>query len=107
MLRDVGIDRVSTTVTGPGESWKREMMNGGKNVQTYSTPFLWVCAREATRTLELFLVHGHVLVLGLERLPLSHLLLGERLFLVHHGCPYPDQGILVPPLHMEHVLHFV
>jgi hypothetical protein len=47
-----------------------------------------------------------VVIFGLECLSLSHLF-GKSLFLVHHGCAYPNQGILVPPLHVKHVLHFV
>lgn len=74
--------------------------------RTYSTPFLWISTCETARALVIFGVHCHVVILGFERLPLGHLL-GERLFLVHDGCAYPNQGILVPPLHMEHVLHFI
>jgi hypothetical protein len=72
----------------------------------FSTPFLWVSACEPACAFELFLVHCHVVIFGLECLSLSHLF-GKSLFLVHHGCAYPNQGILVPPLHVKHVLHFV
>jgi hypothetical protein len=66
--------------------------------ETYSTPFLRVWPGKSTGTLEFLLVHGHVLIFpGLKRLALRHLL-RQRLFLVHHGRPYPDQSILVPAL---------
>jgi len=72
----------------------------------FSTPFLWVCACKPASAFELFLVHRHVIIFSLERLSLRHLF-GERLFLVDNGCAYPDQGILVPPLHMKHIFHLI
>jgi hypothetical protein len=81
-------------------------IQGKRESRTYSTPFLWVCACKTARAFEFFLVHRHVVIFGLERLPLRHLF-SQSLFLVHHGCAYPNQGILVPPLHMEHVLHLI
>jgi hypothetical protein len=87
---------------------KRVEKKGEKSEEmgTYSTPFFRVRSSEPTRTLEVFLVHGHVLVFpGLVSFALRQLF-RQRLFLIDHRRPYPNERILVPTLHMEHVLHF-
>ncbi len=56
-------------------------------------------ASKAAHTLELSLAQGYVLVvLGLERLMLGHLL-SQCLLMVHHGLSYPHESILIPQLH--------
>lgn len=84
--------------------WERTKGKG----RTYSASFLRVRSSKSACTLEIFLVKraDHLSVVGLVGLALGHLL-GHCLFLVHHGCSYPDQRILVPSLHVENIFHFI